>query len=147
MFQSTHLHEVWPVFSAALYNSDGFNPHTYMRCDARPTTTPTGLFCFNPHTYMRCDFPAADSCPMMLVSIHTPTWGVTEKYQMPVKARKVSIHTPTWGVTPDDGNSQSRTGRFNPHTYMRCDSGIQTDRDMNWVSIHTPTWGVTSVIL
>ena len=146
-FQSTHLHEVWRAEVITSVSLRCFNPHTYMRCDARPTTTPTGLFCFNPHTYMRCDFPAADSCPMMLVSIHTPTWGVTEKYQMPVKARKVSIHTPTWGVTPDDGNSQSRTGRFNPHTYMRCDSGIQTDRDMNWVSIHTPTWGVTSVIL
>ena len=35
----------------------------------------------------------------LLVSIHTPTWGVTYAEQEIKKLKRVSIHTPTWGVT------------------------------------------------
>ena len=80
---------------------------------------------------------------VLLVSIHTPTWGVTvffyffngryrfqsthlhEVWLRVLHLRYmflyVSIHTPTWGVT------------FCSHP--SCDHFI--------VSIHTPTWGVT----
>ena len=41
------------------------------------------------------------------------------------------------------GIPRQRTRSFNPHTYMRCDE----DKGVKWVkgfvSIHTPTWGVT----
>ena len=33
--------------------------------------------------------------------------------------------------------------RFNPHTYMRCDSNSRHNFTIFGVSIHTPTWGVT----
>ena len=77
MFQSTHLHEVWPS----------------------PTTTPTGQSCFNPHTYMRCDVSAGYDVIILKVSIHTPTWGVTDSCPLLLLIFIVSIHTPTWGVT------------------------------------------------
>ena len=83
-FQSTHLHEVWLTFSV-------------------PTVTPT--VGFNPHTYMRCDAilrePEINS---ESVSIHTPTWGVTVLCPRWSLSVSVSIHTPTWGVTKSVGH-------------------------------------------
>ena len=38
--------------------------------------------------------------PMMLVSIHTPVWGVTVRVCNSISINTVSIHTPVWGVTP-----------------------------------------------
>ncbi len=77
-FQSTHLHEVWL--------SVGF----WVRyC----------FFCFNPHTYMRCDDETWFKIKDEIVSIHTPTWGVTSMPINNLNKRLVSIHTPTWGVT------------------------------------------------
>ena len=57
----------------------------------------------------------------MLVSIHTPTKGVTNSHKDKLSVKRVSIHTPTKGVT-----SSPRT----------CHLGLR-------VSIHTPTKGVT----
>ncbi len=76
-FQSTHLHEVW-------------------QRDGRQVQS---LECFNPHTYMRCDW-FLDKYPIIRrVSIHTPTWGVTNPFVLQWAPSIVSIHTPTWGVT------------------------------------------------
>ena len=55
MFQSTHLHEVWPWISLVLSIIICFNPHTYMRCDYCTACRSYYLYGFNPHTYMRCD--------------------------------------------------------------------------------------------
>ena len=57
----------------------------------------------------------------VVVSIHTPTWGVTRPLSAHTSSLRVSIHTPTWGVTLN---------------------GLLA-YDMLKVSIHTPTWGVT----
>ena len=55
---------------------------------------------FNPHTHAGCDLGAALVLGENIVSIHTPTQGVTvvmdTKY---LKLTMVSIHTPTQGVT------------------------------------------------
>ena len=165
MFQSTHLHEVWrwsPSF-----------PIPYQG--------------FNPHTYMRCDHVLSGSLFVNGVSIHTPTWGVTSMMCTMCSDTRVSIHTPTWGVTkcsvPHPCNRAcfnphtymrcdwskraeealakmfqsthlhevwlkkehkgSENEGFNPHTYMRCDNILAWKRFEIYVSIHTPTWGVT----
>ena len=55
------------------------------------------------------------------VSIHTPTWGVTQQSQWYKYRFPVSIHTPTWGVTPVIYPKKQDHSCFNPHTYMRCD--------------------------
>ena len=54
-FQSTHLHEVWPVIIFMISAPSCFNPHTYMRCDNLQQKVYNMLNSFNPHTYMRCD--------------------------------------------------------------------------------------------
>ena len=123
VFQSTHLHEVWLLVSqrwcsdcrfnphtymrcdALLLNNwgyeKGFNPHTYMRCDCLTASMQrTRNSSFNPHTYMRCDAKFMREIDNIRVSIHTPTWGVTESRVSEWRYKRVSIHTPTWGVTP-----------------------------------------------
>ena len=99
LFQSTHLHEVWLEPSNGRYTSACFNPHTYMRCDQMASLYIPDLYGFNPHTYMRCDFYENITLACESVSIHTPTWGVTNSRSYSIGAGGVSIHTPTWGVT------------------------------------------------
>ena len=78
---------------------------------------------FNPHTHEGCDFAYRAIFSCALVSIHTPTKGVTVKiFGLPVSL-PVSIHTPTKGVTD--------------HTLK-----VIATRS---VSIHTPTKGVTAL--
>ena len=62
LFQSTHLHEVWPCHCVKVGSRWRFNPHTYMRCDHRSPRI----------------------CGTRAVSIHTPTWGVTSKFRTTV---------------------------------------------------------------
>ena len=123
--------------------------------------------CFNPHTYMRCDSALTWNILSRIVSIHTPTWGVTQEGLTQLRLNIVSIHTPTWGVTaPLYVSSRFEMFQsthlhevwryntvdiffpecFNPHTYMRCDAPLYQPRDIGRVSIHTPTWGVTDWI-
>ena len=100
-FQSTHLHEVWDITERAC-----------------ATIKPS----FNPHTYMRCETCFSDGGQYFIVSIHTPTWGVSygdtglERTSM---FQSTHLHE-VWGehsllYTP-------RQHRFNPHTYMRCET-------------------------
>ena len=119
-FQSTHLHEVWPLKQRRRQESTSFNPHTYMRCDPIYPFLFWFFPGFNPHTYMRCDHRRGKTRQRMEVSIHTPTWGVTSVYTRTISKKlfqsthlhevwhlateqvfksEVSIHTPTWGVT------------------------------------------------
>ena len=44
---------------------------------------------------------------LTLVSIHTPTWGVTPRFADVLVACDVSIHTPTRGVTYANANNAS----------------------------------------
>ena len=79
-------------------------------------------FGFNPHTHAGCDFfNHIAKVRIKTVSIHTPTQGVTELYDIVCEWLIVSIHTPTQGVTVASVN--------------QC--------IMQHVSIHTPTQGVT----
>ena len=99
-FQSTHLHEVWQSNTQLMIYALGFNPHTYMRCDYDRPPIKQAILRFNPHTYMRCDDQGLFRRDgEFLVSIHTPTWGVTSSCQ--------------WLL--------GWLWCFNPHTYMRCD--------------------------
>ena len=55
--------------------------------------------CFNPHTHAGCDFGVIQARQEAVVSIHTPTQGVTDETGKWDYSLKVSIHTPTQGVT------------------------------------------------
>ena len=54
---------------------------------------------FNPHTHAGCDRFVNCSSDVDIVSIHTPTQGVTQSTVMDGMTDEVSIHTPTQGVT------------------------------------------------
>ena len=98
-FQSTHLHEVWPCKPRLLCQLLRFNPHTYMRCDG-----------MNRKTFR-----------YWLVSIHTPTWGVTNRYirsGSPFMFQSTHLHE-VWQIARE---LFSLNHCFNPHTYMRCDT-------------------------
>ncbi len=55
----------------------------------------------NPHTHAGCDFTIVKISGILLVSIHTPTQGVTSFTAVTLQVGEVSIHTPTQGVTID----------------------------------------------
>ena len=98
---------------------------------------------FNPHTHAGCDVAYEVNSSYLLVSIHTPTQGVTLANLYAQGALSVSIHTPTQGVTPVNTAAYTRIkvsihtptqgvtgytpaarvgpGRFNPHTHAGCD--------------------------
>ena len=77
-FQSTHPRRVWP-----------HRGHTA-----------SSAVCFNPHTHAGCDGSERYKEIEALVSIHTPTQGVTLMLLLSVMwYLSVSIHTPTQGVT------------------------------------------------
>ena len=56
----------------------------------------------------------------------------------------VSIHTPTQGVTEGSSKVIIMDSSFNPHTHAGCDHGRAGGGVLpGMVSIHTPTQGVT----
>ena len=163
-FQSTHLHEVWPLILLIRFIIISFNPHTYMRCDFHLFLPSWSFLCFNPHTYMRCDGWHSSCYHFIVVSIHTPTWGVTcifSRFCRSVLFQSTHLHevwhcrwrdlTVSKSFNPHTymrcdlttATSPNWELGFNPHTYMRCDNRIQSIRIYLKVSIHTPTWGVT----
>ena len=56
----------------------------------------------------------------------------------------VSIHTPTQGVTMPSDIFSLKCSCFNPHTHAGCDMDLICVVMRGRVSIHTPTQGVTS---
>ena len=98
--------------------------------------------CFNPHTHAGCDFGVIQARQEAVVSIHTPTQGVTIVIFNGINISIVSIHTPTQGVT-SHLSSVSSMECFNPHTHAGCDNSDEPFNSNSNVSIHTPTQGVT----
>ena len=99
--------------------------------------------CFNPHTHAGCDFGVIQARQEAVVSIHTPTQGVTIVIFNGINISIVSIHTPTQGVT-SHLSSVSSMECFNPHTHAGCDLTHHHHSNHYYVSIHTPTQGVTA---
>ena len=103
-FQFTCLHEAWHNFSAIFLS----------------------LSCFNSHAYMRHDNVAYKVHYSGFVSIHMPTWGMTNKqiYQkQPYRFQFTCLHE-AWL------SRHFQTFRlwqcFNSHAYMRHDSNCVT---------------------
>ena len=119
-FQSTHLHEVWPILEASLRSRCLFqSTHLHEVWQKRANGTSVAVR-FNPHTYMRCDENRIQTSRESIVSIHTPTWGVTQHNRLPLSPRKFqSTHLhEVWHLQQKVYNMLNS---FNPHTYMRCD--------------------------
>ena len=120
-FQSTHPRRVWRTISRCYMWVTGFNPHTHEGCDLVAACQRCPSWCFNPHTHEGCDSARFNLWKVLVVSIHTPTKGVT-------------LHIP---------QSILQEGCFNPHTHEGCDLTQNNLKLFDYVSIHTPTKGVT----
>ena len=142
-FQSTHLHEVWPFCVNMRHGWDKFqSTHLHEVWQSRENSMLIRP-CFNPHTYMRCDPSGLQKCrTISKVSIHTPTWGVTNRVYLltlTVKFQSTHLHE-VWQVFLWDVKTRTMfqsthlhevwlrlyfltllAYSFNPHTYMRCD--------------------------
>ena len=103
----------------------------------------------------------------MLVSIHAPTRGATNRFIPIYYGYNVSIHAPTRGATFDEFTQFRYVDSFNPRTHEGCDFSTLTNdqtlfrfnprthegcdclcliRDLNLaVSIHAPTRGATTL--
>ena len=57
-----------------------------------------------------------------IISIHTPTRGVTAKAGTPVHIDLISIHTPTRGVTGTQYITDNADYHFNPHSHKGSDT-------------------------
>ena len=103
------------------------------------------MLCFNPHTHAGCDSSSVCWWLRSLVSIHTPTQGVTAITILHRCEVSVSIHTPTQGVTLWEQQVFMYKQCFNPHTHAGCDLRHHFPNiSKAMVSIHTPTQGVTN---
>ena len=142
MFQSTHPRRVWPKQGIVKFTVEGFNPHTHAGCD----------YLLLPNT----------SC--LLVSIHTPTQGVTfatgwlsiltvfqSTHPRRVWHRNIGVgqsgywfqSTHPRRVWQIEKKIDSVVNGFNPHTHAGCDLTYAEFNPGEEVSIHTPTQGVT----
>ena len=54
---------------------------------------------FNPHSHEGSDLKDTFLATLIVISIHTPTKGATEKFADTIIVREISIHTPTKGAT------------------------------------------------
>ena len=106
-----------------------FNPHSHAGSDGLNCPKWTHKLYFNPHSHAGSDFIRDDVCFCSLISIHTPTQGVTAITNLNSDICDISIHTPTQGVTKNESPSV-RYRRFqstlprrewqNPYAFMRC---------------------------
>ena len=103
-FQSTHPRRVWHTFSRDMPTNPVFQ-----------STHPRRVWPWLPWWRLL----------WCLVSIHTPTKGVTQLEATINKLVKVSIHTPTKGVTSFCGWVVVSFNGFNPHTHEGCDVRVK----------------------
>ena len=79
---------------------------------------------------------------LVIVSIHTPTQGVTTSIMYPAQASQFQSTHPR-RVWLQQQSSVQNSISFNPHTHAGCDLFIISFISERSVSIHTPTQGVT----
>ena len=125
LFQSTHPRRVWryffPVSSIpALFQST--HPRRVWHYLSVHSTCSLLVSIHTPTKGVTGVFHpySQDVC----VSIHTPTKGVTTTFILAFKTCAVSIHTPTKGVTHGWGFLLTNTYCFNPHTHEGCDNMV-----------------------
>ena len=78
-----------------------------------------------------------------MISIHTPTQGVTFYNYTITYTANISIHTPTQGVTSLTLLFIMHVIDFNPHSHAGSDFNALYVIVGVLISIHTPTQGVT----
>ena len=121
-FQSTHLHEVWPYrdWIETVYTSFQ-STHLHEVWLGMESVPAVELMFQSTHLHeVWQQFLADKSCPD-LVSIHTPTWGVTYIQDLISTNQHWFQSTHLHEVWRYHQANERFYGSFNPHTYMRCD--------------------------
>ena len=99
-FQSTHPRRVWRCYSILQCVRQSFNPHTHAGCDSSPLRSYISSHRFNPHTHAGCDMMW---CGRMIYRAEFQSTHPRRVWQGDLNEkfaeRVVSIHTPTQGVT------------------------------------------------
>ena len=120
---------------------------------------------FNSHARVGRDAIDVANANLVVISTHTPVWGVTICFFILSRFSFISTHTPVWGVTLQkylmgimiiNFNSHARVGRdqtslrfpqpchhFNSHARVGRDRDSFCCRLYERISTHTPVWGVT----
>ena len=101
---------------------------------------------FNPHSHEGSDEIYRTLREYKVISIHTPTKGVTGVMEIMVMLVMISIHTPTKGVTGFKSGLNELLGDFNPHSHEGSDTMAEYLAVSAQISIHTPTKGVTTTL-
>ena len=120
LFQSTHPRRVWQPNGEDNFNFDCFNPHTHAGCDSGWFTVGKRKTMFQ-STHPRRVWPCfAFIYSSRMVSIHTPTQGVTAiRYGDSIIIGFQSTHPRrVWHRVFKDKHGRYS---FNPHTHAGCD--------------------------
>ena len=120
-FQSTLPRREWRLLTMATGIWYYFNPHSHEGSDQLSPVSLQKHADFNPHSHEGSDFILSLHVFITVISIHTPTKGVTCFQIQREQSAQISIHTPTKGVT------------IKQYYFFLPDP----------ISIHTPTKGVT----
>ena len=121
-FQSTHPHGVrryYLNYSQSYYLFQSTHPHGVRH---NLTFSSSLILCFNPRTHMGCDALNGLLCRFCARFQSTHPHGVRHISQKLFDSLfEVSIHAPTWGATEDYEVHNQLPGGFNPRTHMGCD--------------------------
>ena len=121
-----------------------FNPHSHEGSDNLNIFVSYLLYNFNPHSHEGSDvFVASAGSLPNIISIHTPTKGVTNMPFQFIVNYIISIHTPTKGVTIVKNVCECLSG-ISIHTPTKGVTNlVAVELFAKGISIHTPTKGVT----
>ena len=98
-----------------------FNPHSHEGSDQLSPVSLQKHADFNPHSHEGSDFILSLHVFITVISIHTPTKGVTCFQIQREQSAQISIHTPTKGVTGFPYIFYTLSYNFNPHSHEGSD--------------------------
>ena len=134
-----HTHAGCDCTSVSFANLSGcFNPHTHAGCDFSEGRALKGHISFNPHTHAGCDIYKRLENIGLIVSIHTPTQGVTTFSGRCRDKKKKFQSTHPRRVWLFNNAAKMEEMSFNPHTHAGCD--VQTPTVLwFWLSFNPHT--------
>ena len=120
-FQSTLPRGEWLVCKRKFTSLGGFNPHSHVGSDLSPFQYET--LCPFQSTLPRGEWPRFNRVAIqcVIVSIHTPTWGVTCTKQWKMCSRVFQSTLPRGEWRSQRAGSWDGTSCFNPHSHVGSD--------------------------
>ena len=123
-----------------------FNPHSHEGSDQQIHAVGIRHKYFNPHSHEGSDPSGRIHLYCTVISIHTPTKGVTGNPFCNNIWHQISIHTPTKGVTTAPCSFPAFS-KISIHTPTKgVTENIPDVGTITPISIHTPTKGVTPAL-